>query len=209
MLDVLFVAFIICRSRATVQLPGFAKYVVCCIPVLRVAHVPGVVIGIRVRYVQTFALYATIFMQATVPASGVAVANCVAFGTMILYHVPVLDVTCSMLAKTVQPLNLGAFIWRQKVWNCSLVGVVPFAVSVMVACAVHALNVINFTMGTDAEVPVLPIRGFHAAGVTCGTVLTFVHVMDVGIRIGGQCRCPLHHCIAEQLSTMSMRCSLL
>ena len=102
----LYVAFIICRSRATVQLPGFAKYVVCCIPVLRVAHVPGVVIGIRVRYVPTFALYATIFTQATVPASGVAVANCVAFSTMILYHVPVLDVTCSMLAKTVEPWRI-------------------------------------------------------------------------------------------------------
>jgi hypothetical protein len=199
MLDVSYVAFIICRSRATVQLPGFAKYVVCCIQVFRDAHVPGVVIGIRVRYVSTLALYATIFTKAIVPASGVAIANCVAIVTMNLYHVPVLDVTCCILAKTVQPLNHGALIWRVKVWICSLVGVVSFAVSVMVACAVHALNVISNTKGTDALGPVLPNRGFHAPGVTFGTVLTFVHVTNDGIRIVGQCRCPQRHCIAEQL----------
>ncbi len=107
MLGVSFVALIIGRTRVRDQLAGYARYVVCCIQDPRVAHVPGVDIGIRDRYVSTLAHYATIFTKAIVPVKSDAVASCVDKGTQFLHHVPVLDVICCMLMKTVLSLNHG------------------------------------------------------------------------------------------------------
>jgi hypothetical protein len=73
--------------------------------------VPGVDYGIRVRYVSTFALYATIFTKAIVVEKPNVVARCVDNGTIFLFHVPVRDVICSMPMKTVQSLNHGVSIW--------------------------------------------------------------------------------------------------
>ena len=111
---------------------------------------PGVDYGIRVRYVSTFALYATNFTKAIVMEKPNVVARCVDYGTILVFHVPVRDVISSMPMKTVQSLNHGVSIWCRKVWNYLSVGVVSFAASVTAATAVHALNVINTTKVGDA-----------------------------------------------------------
>ena len=117
---------------------------------------PGVDYGIRVRYVSTFALYATIFTKAIVTVKSNAVARCVDNGTIFLVHVPVLDVICSMPMKTVLSLNHGVLIWCRKVWNYLSVGVVSFAASVTAAIPVHARNVIITTTVLDAAEPIFP-----------------------------------------------------